>query len=203
MLGHVKEARRQWHPAFCAYAEALRLDPENLRYRRRMAELERTMGRPVQALVRFVEAARMDPGRPENFTSVFEVTKSMYRRAELLICVATFSILGGEAMIQDTADGERVGAAIVLGAGIIAVWRAVRALPTGTGSILWTVWSAAWFMLMAVPMCAVVYILVVVTGLDQLLWYVVPGIVTFEVLAFTMLYIIGRRRRAAEARAAA
>jgi tetratricopeptide (TPR) repeat protein len=195
LVGSIKERRRQWVPAFRAYLEASRLDPENPEFRRRMAKLECRTGQVVRGLASHVEVARLDPGRGENLDRIFSTAQGIYRRTEFAICVATCVILGLHAIL-DWTHGARVGAAVVLGAGVIAVWRAARILPAGTGSLLWNMWTPCWYLFMVVPMCVVAYILVVVAGLDQLL-YVALGLVAFEVLLFTMLmvYVNIRPRR--------
>jgi tetratricopeptide (TPR) repeat protein len=199
LLGRIKERRRQLAPALSAYTEAARLAPENPEFRRRIAALECRTGHFVRGFARYVEVARMDPARWENIDGVFRALQSIYRRAEFAICVATFAILGLQGLLG-RADVARVGVAVVLGFGVVAVCRGMRILPVGAGSVAWTMWRTYWLFFLAVPMCVVLYIVVVVTGLDELLWYVVPGLVVVEVLVFTAAFVNTKRRAAAAAR---
>jgi tetratricopeptide (TPR) repeat protein len=194
LLGGIARRLGRKYPAHCAFAEALRCNPENATARQRMAEIDLEMGRPIRALAGFVEAGRMDPEKHDVLNSVGNVVWKLNWRIQGVICLATIAVLfwSGMMAVGPGAPGisPRVCATIALFAGAVAVWRAARVLPRGTASILGLFAHVnVAFVFIPIPICLVTYGVVAITGFGEPLWYVVPGIVGYNVLWYTALVV--------------
>ena len=196
-LADVASDRHDLVTARRAYAETLRLDPDNAAARHDLAVLDLQAHRPGDALRGLVEAGRMDPTQPLVLRNIAAVVWRLAWLLRIVLVVGVFVVIaagGGDGATPSVP--VRIGGALVLGVVAVASWRTLRNLPASTRPATLAAVRAdrpLAFTCVALAVCVGLFGAVAVTGIG------VVAVLVWLVLALLAIVAVvvglARRRR--------
>jgi tetratricopeptide (TPR) repeat protein len=179
LLADIADDLRDRQTARLAYEEALRLDPENALARHDLAVLDINTGHPARGLRGLVEAGALDPTMPIVLQTIAFVLWKLSWRLRMLFIPATIAcVVASGPEVGEATWSARITAAVSLLAIGLLTWWTMRDLPAGTGAAVRAALrrdGPLRVTYLGMAMCALLFLVVAVTGLGVfagLVWLV-------------------------------